>query len=86
MKLKNIKGDCQLAGKKIKVTKELQLEKGLPKRNMVIQSGWNRGLWLKEINTKSDRVYPLTFKNFEEIGEIEIQEEKSRCWVLHLMK
>ena len=76
MKLKDIPKDYLLAGKVIKIPKQIQMDKNLPSNKMVIKSGWIKGLWLKRINVIEDRIYPLTFKDFKEIENLEIVEEK----------
>jgi len=70
-KLKNLDKDVDLVGLKIKVPKKLQLEHSLPKKEMFIYSGWNKGLWLKE-KMDNERIFPLTFNTFKDIGEFEV--------------
>jgi len=70
-KLKSLDKDVDLVGLKIKVPKKLQLEHNLPKQEMIIYSGWNKGLWLKT-KMEDGRIYPLTFKTFKDIGEFEV--------------
>ena len=71
MKLKDVKTD--LVGLKIRVPKYKTHD--LPKRDMYIKSGWNKGLWLSTDTKENGRVFPLTFSDFKEIENIEIIKE-----------
>ena len=71
MKLKDIKGD--LVGYCLKIPN--YKEKNLPKKNMYIKSGWNKGLWLSIDKDKDGLIYPLFFEKPEEVLDLDVEEK-----------
>ena len=61
-----------IVGLKIRVPEELRIHNNIPKSEMYIRSGWNKGLWLKEDKNHDGRIYPLTFQEFADIADIEV--------------
>ncbi len=69
MKIKDLNKEVNLVGMKVILTDSDVLEYDLPANEMVISSGWGKGLWLK-VDDSHVRAYPYT----GDYSELEVEE------------
>ena len=62
-KIKDLPTDFNLVGCKL--------------NNQFIESGWNKGFWVKD-DLKSTQIFPVFFKSFEEIKDWEVEVPEGR--------
>lgn len=62
-----------ICGLILQIPKERQLDCGGYKE-LVIRSGWNKGLWLAQTASGDGRIYPLLFKSFNQIKNWKVRD------------